>query len=54
MNGITQSTALWYASRATGVVSLLLLTGVVLLGMLVNRQGQAAGIPQVRGHRAAP
>jgi len=30
MNGITQSTALWYASRATGVVSLLLLTGVVL------------------------
>ena len=37
MNGITQSTALWYASRATGVVSLLLLTAVVLLGVLVNR-----------------
>jgi methionine sulfoxide reductase heme-binding subunit len=46
MNGITQSTALWYASRATGVVSLLLLTGVVLLGMLVNRQGRLPGFPR--------
>jgi DMSO/TMAO reductase YedYZ heme-binding membrane subunit len=46
MNGITQSTALWYASRATGVVSLLLLTGVVLLGMLVNRQGRLPGLPR--------
>lgn len=46
MNGITQSTALWYASRATGVVSLLLLTGVVLLGVLVNRQGRLPGLPR--------
>ena len=46
MNGITQSTALWYASRATGVVSLLLLTGVVLLGVLVNRQGRLPGFPK--------
>jgi methionine sulfoxide reductase heme-binding subunit len=46
MNGITGSTALWYASRATGVVSLLLLTGVVLLGVLVNRQGQLPGLPK--------
>jgi methionine sulfoxide reductase heme-binding subunit len=46
MNGITGSTALWYASRATGVVSLLLLTGVVLLGVLVNRQGQLPGLPR--------
>jgi methionine sulfoxide reductase heme-binding subunit len=46
MNGITQSTALWYASRATGVVSLLLLTGVVLLGLLVNRQGRLPGLPR--------
>ena len=46
MNGITQSTALWYASRATGVVSLLLLTGVVLLGILVNRQGRLPGLPR--------
>jgi sulfoxide reductase heme-binding subunit YedZ len=46
MNGITGSTALWYTSRATGVVSLLLLTGVVLLGVLVNRQGQLPGLPR--------
>ena len=46
MNGITQSTALWYASRATGVVSLLLLTAVVLLGVLVNRQGRLPGLPR--------
>jgi sulfoxide reductase heme-binding subunit YedZ len=46
MNGITESTALWYASRATGVVSLLLLTAVVLLGVLVNRQGRLPGMPR--------
>jgi sulfoxide reductase heme-binding subunit YedZ len=46
MNGITGSTALWYASRATGVVSLLLLTAVVLLGVLVNRQGRLPGLPR--------
>ena len=45
MNAITGSTALWYASRATGVVSLLLLSLVVLLGMLVNRQGRLPGLP---------
>ena len=46
MNGITGSTALWYTSRATGVVSLLLLTAVVVLGMLVNRQGRLPGLPR--------
>jgi methionine sulfoxide reductase heme-binding subunit len=46
MNGITESTALWYASRATGVVSLLMLTAVVLLGVLVNRQGRLPGLPR--------
>jgi sulfoxide reductase heme-binding subunit YedZ len=46
MNGITQGTALWYASRATGVVSLLLLTAVVLLGVLVSRQGRLPGLPR--------
>jgi methionine sulfoxide reductase heme-binding subunit len=46
MNGITGSTALWYASRATGVVSLLMLTAVVLLGVLVNRQGRLPGLPR--------
>ena len=38
MNGITASTAPWYASRATGIVSLLLFTAVMALGILVNRQ----------------
>jgi methionine sulfoxide reductase heme-binding subunit len=46
VNGITQSTALWYASRATGVVCLVLLTVVVLLGILVNRQGRLPGLPR--------
>ena len=45
MTGITSSTALWYASRATAVVTLLLLTAVVLLGILVNRQGRLPGLP---------
>jgi hypothetical protein len=40
VTGITQTTALWYASRATGVVALVLLTAVLVLGMLVNRQGR--------------
>lgn len=41
----TSSTALWYASRATGVVALLLLTVVMLLGLLVTRQGRLPGLP---------
>ncbi len=45
LNGITQSTALWYASRATGVVSLLLLSIVMVIGVLVNRQGRLPGLP---------
>jgi sulfoxide reductase heme-binding subunit YedZ len=45
VSGINSSTALWYASRATGVVSLLLLTAVMLLGMLVTRQGRLPGLP---------
>lgn len=45
MTAITQGTALWYASRATGVVSLLLLSLVVILGILVNRQGRLPGLP---------
>jgi DMSO/TMAO reductase YedYZ heme-binding membrane subunit len=35
VSGINSSTALWYTSRATGVVALLLLTAVMLLGLLV-------------------
>jgi sulfoxide reductase heme-binding subunit YedZ len=46
VTGITHSTALWYASRATGVVTLVLLTAVVVLGMLVNRQGRLPGLPR--------
>jgi methionine sulfoxide reductase heme-binding subunit len=46
MNGISSTTALWYASRATGVVSLLLLSAVMILGMLVNRQGRLPGLPR--------
>jgi sulfoxide reductase heme-binding subunit YedZ len=46
MSGITQSTALWYASRATGVVSMVLLSIVVVLGVMVNRQGRLPGLPR--------
>jgi len=46
VSGINHSTALWYASRATGVVSLLLLTAVMLLGLLVTRQGRLPGLPR--------
>jgi predicted ferric reductase len=45
VSGINSSTALWYASRATGVVALLLMTAVVLLGLLVTRQGRLPGLP---------
>jgi methionine sulfoxide reductase heme-binding subunit len=46
MNGITSSTALWYTSRATGVVSLILLSAVMIIGILVNRQGRLPGLPR--------
>ena len=46
VDGINSSTALWYASRATGVVALLLLTAVLLLGLLVTRQGRLPGLPR--------
>jgi sulfoxide reductase heme-binding subunit YedZ len=39
------STALWYVSRATGAVSLLLLTAVMLLGILVTRKTKLPGMP---------
>ena len=40
------TSAFWYASRATGIVSLLLLTAVLVLGILVNRQGRLPGLPR--------
>ena len=39
-------TALWYASRATGVISLILLSIVAILGIAVNRQGRLPGLPR--------
>lgn len=38
--------ALWYVSRGTGLVSLILLTAVVVLGVLVNRRGRLPGLPR--------
>jgi predicted ferric reductase len=46
MSGITASTLPWYVSRATGVVALLLLTAVMVIGILVNRQGRLPGLPR--------
>ncbi len=46
MDSLITSGALWYASRATGVVSLLLLTAVVLLGILGNRGVRLPGLPR--------
>jgi methionine sulfoxide reductase heme-binding subunit len=46
VSGINSSTALWYASRATGVVALLLMTAVLLLGLTVTRQGRLPGLPR--------
>jgi sulfoxide reductase heme-binding subunit YedZ len=46
VSGINSSTVLWYASRATGVVALLLLTAVLLLGLVVTRQGKLPGLPK--------
>jgi methionine sulfoxide reductase heme-binding subunit len=46
VSALTQSTALWYASRATGIVALMLLSAVVALGIAVNRQGRLPGLPR--------
>jgi predicted ferric reductase len=40
------NTAFWYASRATGIVALLLLTAVLVLGTGVSRQGRLPGLPR--------
>ena len=42
----SSSTALWYISRATGMVSLVLFTAVMVLGLLVSRQGKLPGLPR--------
>ncbi|HEY5178979.1 MAG TPA: ferric reductase-like transmembrane domain-containing protein [Dermatophilaceae bacterium] len=43
---MTTGTALWYASRATGVVCLVLFSVVAILGIMVNRQGRLPGLPR--------
>jgi methionine sulfoxide reductase heme-binding subunit len=43
---MTPGSPLWYASRGTGVICLLLLSLVAVLGILVNRQGRLPGLPQ--------
>jgi sulfoxide reductase heme-binding subunit YedZ len=43
---MTTGTAFWYASRATGVISLMLLSVVMIFGILVNRQGRLPGLPR--------
>jgi sulfoxide reductase heme-binding subunit YedZ len=40
------STVFWYASRATGIVAMLLLTVVLVLGLVVTRQGRIPGLPR--------
>ena len=37
---------LWYLDRATGIVSLVLMSAVVVLGVVVQRQGRLPGLPR--------
>jgi predicted ferric reductase len=46
MSAITAGTLPWYVSRATGVVALVLLTVVMVIGILINRQGRLPGLPR--------
>ena len=46
MHAISATTALWYASRATGVVALGLLTVVLVLGITVQGHGRLPGLPR--------
>jgi DMSO/TMAO reductase YedYZ heme-binding membrane subunit len=43
---MTNSTAFWYASRATGVVALVLFTVVLTIGITINRQARVPGLPR--------
>jgi methionine sulfoxide reductase heme-binding subunit len=48
--------ALWYLSRATGLVAFLLLSLVVVLGVTIARRGRVPGLPRFAGvglHRNA-
>ncbi|MFF3578506.1 ferric reductase-like transmembrane domain-containing protein [Streptomyces mirabilis] len=43
---MSDSSLLWYANRATGAVSLVLFTVVVLLGIAVRLRGRLPGLPR--------
>jgi sulfoxide reductase heme-binding subunit YedZ len=43
---MTPGSAFWYASRATGVICLVLFSLVAVLGILVNQQGRLPGLPR--------
>jgi methionine sulfoxide reductase heme-binding subunit len=43
---MTDSTVFWYASRATGIVALLLLTAVFAIGVAISRQATVPGLPR--------
>ncbi|HEX4833942.1 MAG TPA: ferric reductase-like transmembrane domain-containing protein [Trebonia sp.] len=43
---MSNSTTFWYASRATGVVALVLLSVVLALGIAVARQARVPGLPR--------
>jgi methionine sulfoxide reductase heme-binding subunit len=50
------SEALWYVSRATGLVSFVLLSLVVVLGATISKRGKVPGLPRFAGvglHRNA-
>jgi methionine sulfoxide reductase heme-binding subunit len=50
------SHALWYLSRATGIVSMLVLSLVVVLGAVMRKRGRLPGLPRNAGvglHRNA-
>ncbi len=38
--------ALWHTGRATGILSVLLLSVVIVLGVLVNQKGRLTGLPR--------
>lgn len=42
MNGA----AMWYLNRASGIVALVLMTAVIVLGVVVRRQGRLPGLPR--------
>jgi len=46
MSDFLHSTALWYLVRGSGIVALILLTGVVALGVATTRRWQAPGVPR--------